>query len=61
MDQPPIAPRLPPGWADDLAKGRADVAAGRVVMIDTEALCREIEAEAEELERGIAAPTPSPK
>jgi hypothetical protein len=30
-------------------------------MIDTEALCREIEAEAEELERGIAAPTPSPK
>jgi hypothetical protein len=58
MDPAP-AP-LPLGWAEAIAQGEADLAAGRVVEIDTEALCREIEAEAEALERRIAAGRLSP-
>jgi hypothetical protein len=60
MDQIPTAARLPEGWADSIARGEADLAAGRIYAIDTDALCREIEAEADELERRIAARHASP-
>ncbi len=39
-----------PAWLDELTAARADLAAGRVHDIDLDALCREIEAEAAEIE-----------
>jgi len=60
MDQIPTAAPLPEGWADSIARGEADLAAGRIYAIDTDALCREIEAEADALERRIAARHASP-
>jgi hypothetical protein len=60
MDQTPKPTTPPAGWAEALQSGRADVAAGRVYDVDTEALCAEIEAEADALEHQIAAPTASP-
>jgi len=50
----------PAAWAAALARGEADLAAGRVHTIDTDALCREIEAEAADIERKIAARHASP-
>jgi hypothetical protein len=55
MDQLPPQSPLPAGWVKALEAGRADVAAGCVTEIDTEALCDEIEAEARALARQIAA------
>lgn len=58
LPAPPAAP--PEAWLDDLATARADRAAGRVHDIDLDALCREIEAEAAEIEarqRQTAAPS----
>jgi hypothetical protein len=60
MDQEPTPAPLPEGWTGSVARGEADLAAGRVYTIDTDALCREIEAEADELERQIAARHASP-
>jgi hypothetical protein len=61
MDQLPTTPAvLPEGWAAALARGEADLAAGRVQSIDAEALCREIEAEAADMERQHAARHASP-
>jgi hypothetical protein len=60
MDQIQTESPLPAGWAEALERARADVAAGRVHVIDTAALCAEIEAEADELERRIAARATSP-
>jgi hypothetical protein len=40
----------PQAWLDDLSVARADRAAGRVLDIDLDALCREIEAEAAGIE-----------
>jgi len=57
MDQ---AQPTPAGWAEWLERARADVAAGRVHVIDTAALCAEIEAKADELERRIVARTTLP-
>lgn len=59
MDQAP-AP-LPDGWIESMARSEADLAAGRLRTIDTEALCREIEAEADAMERRIAARRTSPR
>jgi len=58
--QLPTAAPLPEAWAESIARGEADLAAGRVHVIDTDALCREIEAEADEMERRIAARHTSP-
>jgi hypothetical protein len=55
MDHAPRQARLPAGWSDALLRGEADLAAGRVHEIDTDALCREMDAEADALERQIAA------
>jgi hypothetical protein len=60
MDQAPAPAPLPEGWAESLARGEADLAAGLVHTIDTDALCREIEAEADALERQIAVRHASP-
>jgi hypothetical protein len=61
MDQAPNPPSaLPEGWAASIARSEADLAAGRVTLIDTEALCREIEAEAADMERQIAGQPASP-
>jgi hypothetical protein len=57
MDQ---AQPIPAGCAESLERARADVAAGRVHVIDTAALRAEIEADADELERRIAARTTLP-
>jgi len=51
---------LPEGWAESIARGEADLAAGRIFTIDIDALCREIEAEADAIERRIAARHASP-
>jgi len=50
----------PERWKSALARGEADLAAGRVYTIDMDALCREMEAEADALERKIAARHASP-
>jgi hypothetical protein len=61
MDQAPTTPAdLPEGWTASLARGEADLAAGRVYTIDTDALCREIEVEAADMERQIAVRHASP-
>jgi len=65
MDQiQPAAPlleaTLPEEWAESIARGEADLVAGRVYVIDTDAQFREIEAEADEMERRIAARHASP-
>jgi hypothetical protein len=46
MDQTPPPRRAPQAWLDILDQAEADVAAGRVEVIDVDALCREIETEA---------------
>ena len=47
-----VAPRPPPReWVEALERARADVAAGRVVVLDLDRLCQEIEIEAAALER----------
>jgi hypothetical protein len=50
MDDPPFPLAPPRTLLDDVAAARADVAAGRVRQIDLDALCRDIEAEADEIE-----------
>jgi hypothetical protein len=56
MDPNPTTPvALPAGWAATLARGEADLPAGRVNTTDIDALCHEIEAGAADVERKIAA------
>jgi hypothetical protein len=50
-----LAPEpFPEGWVESIARSEADLTAGRVHIIDTDALCREIEDEANTVERQIA-------
>jgi hypothetical protein len=60
MDQTPAPDPLPEGWTESIARSEADLAAGRATTIDTDALCREIEAEAEAMERRVVARQASP-
>jgi hypothetical protein len=55
MDHTAEPARLPEGWANSIARSEAGLAAGRVHVMDTDALCREIEAEADTMEQQIAA------
>jgi hypothetical protein len=57
-DQAPTL--LPHDWIEAIARGEADLTAGRVIEIDTEALCREIADEAAMVERKIVAGRVSP-
>jgi len=50
MDQPPTPRPAPQAWLDILEEAEADIAAGRVQEIDIDALCREIDAEADAME-----------
>jgi hypothetical protein len=50
MDQAPAPHTAPQAWLDILQEAEADIAAGRVQEIDVDALCREIDAEADALE-----------
>jgi hypothetical protein len=44
MNQVPTVVPLPEGWAESVARGEADLAAGCVYTIDIDALCHQIEA-----------------
>jgi hypothetical protein len=50
VDQAPTPRPAPPAWLDILEEAEADIAAGHVQEIDIDALCREIDAEADALE-----------
>lgn len=53
-------PLPPDAWLASIARGEADLAAGRVKAIDIEELCQELEAEAAACERQAARRQASP-
>ncbi len=50
IKQPAPTPGVPKAWIDALDEAEADIAAGRVVEVDIDALCREIDAEADAID-----------
>ncbi len=50
IKQPAPTSGVPKAWIDALNEAEADIAAGRVVEVDIDALCREIDAEADAIE-----------
>jgi hypothetical protein len=50
MDQANTPRRAPQVWLDELALAEADLAAGRVEDIDIDALCAELEADADAMD-----------